>query len=1279
MVFCQEESNYYFKRISIEHGLSQSGVTTIVRDYKGVLWIGTRQGINRVERNHIKKYTEYYIFHLYEDAQQQLWAVTNNGVLLYEPKEDIFIPKTKQPLFSIAGSHLGVFFGGYSAIYQYNSDTKIIERLPLLKEEKAKDKECLITQIIPINEDIFLIGTENDGIFQYSRKTHLFTSFIEEAKPLSALFYEEKQNNIYFSVFQKGLFQYSASGVFLAHYHQQNTALPNDIILDIKPYRGNIWLATDGGGISILNPENHSFRNIQHSAGNVHSLPVNSITTLYEDANHNMWAGTVRDGVFLFQETYIKTYIDSALGKNNGLSERAVISIFEAENGKVWIGTDGGGINEFDPKTDHFTHHLATYNDKITSITNFSPQQLLVSIYGKGLFLYHINNQTYTPFLLIDENINQEECHTGFTPFVYRISKNNILITAKNSYLYHIDNKQFTKIPFENNLSPKNALQLKLQKDDTLFFSKGNILYQMKEDEATIRFFLSLNEDCAISAVCYDKAQNTLWIGSSNGLFSYSLDTKKLNMVTTNHMFRQISYMQLDNQERLWINASNVLFSYHIPDKKIMIRDDSDGFLPNDVLTGYVQTSGKDFIYMGGVGGFVKINPSITSDTDTNPLLFVQNIDLNGKIYTAENFPKEIPPYFNTLKINVGLNEKNMFRKILFRFKIKNNSQTSVIETYDNSLDIISLLSVGKYQVEVACMTKNGYWTEDVPLLTFEVLPVWYQRFWFIFLVILTILAISAGIMWGYFRRKKQQLKWQMALHQQEMNEDKIQFLTNVSHELRTPLTLIYAPLKRLLNSNEIEQFSEIQKNQLQSAFRQANTMKNIINWVLDYNRSTSLENTLQKTYTDLNHLLTDSCKDFEQELEAKNIHFVLLLDKNLPLIEVDIPKIRVVISNLLMNALKFSNEHSSIRIQSSYNERFIRFQIENTGIGLRNIDMDKLFTRFVQGKHNQKGSGIGLAYCKELIDKHLGNIGAYEENKQTIFYVELPYLSNEKILDKFENEKAHSQAPEKLVNTIDTSLYSVLLVDDNLDFLHYLHSELRSMFKNVTKATNGQEALLVLKTHQPDIIISDVMMPVMNGYQLCKEVKDFLPISHIPVILLTAKNDNESQKIGYKLGADAYLSKPFDMELLLSVISNLLKQKEAIKQRYDKETLLPSPIATTISNADEVFMIKLNEVVKTHYNNIDLDVDTVADAMAMSRASIYNKMKQITGIGINEYINKYRIEIACHLLKQTDKSITDIAFETGFNSQKYFSTLFKQSTGKTPKEYRNNTETQTS
>ena len=720
-------TDYYFKRISIEHGLSQTGVTAIVRDHKGTLWVGTRQGINKVERNHVSKYTDDYIFHLYEDMQHHLWAVTQRGVLCYNAEKDGFEVKLSQYIHSVGATETGVLFGGYGALYLYRYRSKKIERLPLAKDVYAKKRECLITHICSIDKNTLLIGTENDGIYRYDLGTHQLKSFITElAQPLSALYVDTTKREIYYSVFQKGLYRHRITGERIAQYTSKNSALPNDIILDIKPYKGALWLATDGGGVSVFSPANATFRNIQHRAGDTHSLPVNSITVLYEDPYHNLWAGTVRDGVFLFKETYIKTYSDSTLGSSGGLSERAVISIFEAADGTVWIGTDGGGINTFNPRTEQFTHHLKTYNDKVTSITDFNGTSLLVSLYGKGLFIYNPDSDAYTPFTIINPTVDYEECHSGFTPFAYKLSESTILITAKNNYFYDLKKHTFTRLHFQNT-TEKSALKLMYKDATGLLLSKGNTLYSLNTQEKQLSVYLVLPERSDINAVCHETSSNTFWIATSNGLYSYTPTTKKLKNVATN-MFRQISYMQIDEQHRLWINASNLLFSYHIPDGKITIWDDSDGFLPNDMLTAYISPSASPYIYMGGVGGFVKINKDITSEEGTSPLLFLQKIEMNGKRYTAETFPKELPPYFDSLKISIGLNEKDLFRRILFRFKIKNNGQSSVVETYDNILDI-TLLSAGKYQIEVACMTGSGNWTAPVSLLAGVVATYFFLRY----------------------------------------------------------------------------------------------------------------------------------------------------------------------------------------------------------------------------------------------------------------------------------------------------------------------------------------------------------------------------------------------------------------------------------------------------------------------------------------------------------------------------------------------------------------------
>jgi signal transduction histidine kinase/CheY-like chemotaxis protein/ligand-binding sensor domain-containing protein/AraC-like DNA-binding protein len=1287
-----DASDYYFKRISLEQGLSHPGVNSIIRDYNGVLWIGTRHGLNKVDRNDLNIYFHKnndstsipgnYVYNLNEDAQYNLWVVTNGGLSLHNRNKNNFETKITHRIQAIANVKDGVLFGGYRSVYYYNYKTQKIAQLPFKNNDPDKNafyKDYFIIHLTPVNDTLVLAATEGNGVFTYNLKTYDFTPLIAGgANPLQSILYDKELNDIYLSVFQNGLYHYSLEGKLKKHYTTENSTLTNNIILDIKKHRGKIWIGTDGGGINILDIEKNTFTNIQHVPGDINSLPVNSITVLYSDNNENFWAGTVRDGIFLFKETYIKTYKDVTLGSNKGLSEKVVISLFEDKKRNLWIGTDGGGINKFDPKTEVFTHYLNTYGDKVTSITDLSDTELLVSLYGKGLFIYDIKAKKYIPFVVIDNETNIDECFSGFAPVCHKISANKILILSKNAYTYDPQTRRFERLAYTEGITNIYSLQLVYSDNDRSFMTKRNTIYKLENRENIIEQFVVLGEKEYVSSVCYEKDKNRLWVASTGGLRFYDINSGKLEKVATN-MFNCISYMCIDMENRLWINASNMLFSYDIKNEKMMIWNDADGFLPNDVLTLYVKPSQSDYIYMGGSNGLIKIDKDINYDENVPVAFSLQDMELNGRIYMGSTFSKshkiEVPQNYSSLKIRVNLNEKDLFRRILFRYRINNQHHNAVVESYSNMLNLTSL-TPEKYDIYVSCMTKSGNWTAETLLLTFEVMQPWYKRAWFIFTMIcfaLMLLALTTALL---TRRNKQRLKWKMAMHQQELNEDKIQFLTNVSHELRTPLTLIYAPLKRLLEHKDEVINRPVFKKQIENAYRQANYMKGVINWILEYDRNTTLSDKLKMSFINMNDLILKIVSDFDTEFGEKQIHIKLELDNQLRPMEMDDTKIRVVISNILMNALKFSNTDSDIIVRSQLKGDSLRVQVEDRGIGLEGVDADMLFTRFYQGKHDRKGSGIGLAYCKELIEKHGGHIDAIDnEGAGAIVYFELPYktTSDNMVLNKFNDSEWYNNTcpQDDMAEELDTSIYTVLIVDDNVEFQRYLESEFQPLFKQVLKAKNGKEALDVLRNSQPDILISDVMMPVMNGYQLCKEVKAKIDISHIPVILLTAKNDNESRKIGYKLGADFYLSKPFDIELLISVIQNQLKRKEIIKRKYQQEVAPLAPEQSTISNADERFMIKLNSLIKENYGNSDFDVAVIVDHLAMSRASLYSKMKNITGLGINDYINKCRITAACSLLKETDKSISDIAFEAGFTSQRYFSTVFKQAMQKTPRDYR--------
>jgi CheY-like chemotaxis protein len=372
------------------------------------------------------------------------------------------------------------------------------------------------------------------------------------------------------------------------------------------------------------------------------------------------------------------------------------------------------------------------------------------------------------------------------------------------------------------------------------------------------------------------------------------------------------------------------------------------------------------------------------------------------------------------------------------------------------------------------------------------------------------------------------------------------------------------------------------------------------------------------------------------------------------------------------MNALKFSDNESCITISTEKKGDEVLISVSDEGIGLKHTNTEELFSRFYQGSHEKGGSGIGLSYSKMLVGKHGGTIGAINNSDQgATFFFTLPI--NHELVIKQESETVENEQPVLISDkSVALSSCSILIVDDNDDFLSFLREVFTSRFAEVREASDGVEALAILKEFEPDIIVSDVMMPRMDGYELCRQIKSAIQISHIPVVLLTAKSDAESEEIGYKLGADFYIAKPFDPDFLELIISNLLTAREALKQRYIDGGERLQPEEATISSADEKFMSRFNSLIGDNLSDPDLNVDFIASELAMSRASLYNKMQSLLGIGVNDYINKYRIDEAAELLKDVEMSIGEISFETGFRNQRYFSTVFKKIKGVSPSEYRN-------
>ena len=1279
-----EQQDYYFRQISLEQGLSQSRVQCIYRDHLGVIWIGTKWGLNSYDQSELKSYfhdreqpnslPDNFIRFITEDRLGDLYVSTNKGIAIYNKAENQFQPLKYNGKPFNAWSYLQIgdnfLFGGEETLYQYNlMDKSITTIFPDIDGDKLK---C-INRIFQWSPDVLITSSKKDGLWMYdlTKKKMYRCPFVKE-REINTIFVDS-QNRLWVSFYGKGMACYSKEGKRLFSLSTRNSELNNDIIFDFLEKDNQLWIATDGGGINILDLQTMKFSYLKHISDDEQSLPNNSIYRLYKDQMDNIWIGSIHGGLFAIKKVFIKTYKDVPLNNPNGVSERIVVSIFEDKDTLLWIGTDGGGINSFDQKTNTFHHYPTTYGEKVTSITDFSENELLLSCFNKGVYTFNKRTAQMQPFPIINDSISKREFSSGDLVNLYA-TKDNIYILGAKVYIYNKHTRQ-TSILYAPQIDIQRQIAMQaIYSDDTHLYLMGtNNLFKLNFKTNELSSLVSMKEGDDFTSACRDDKGN-FWIGSNFGLLFYNKQTGKTEKIHTN-LFNSVSSLAYDKKGKVWIGAQNMFFAYIINEKRFVILDESDGVPSNELIFTPIPALRTPNLYMGGTMGLVRINTDIIFESNSSPILKLLEVKLNGKstLKQVNNNCISIPWNHSSFNIKVIADEKNSFRKHLFRYVITGKDKM-VIESYLQTLELGTLAS-GEYTISVSCDTSNGEWSQPTEILTIIVSPPWWKSTWFIILCIFFAFLVAGMVFFSLIRKKENRLKREMREHEKKIYEEKIRFLINISHELRTPLTLIYASLKRILNK-EVKQ-DELPEY-LQGAFKQANQMKDIINIVLDARKMEVGQEVLHISSHPLHKWIQEVAETFQTASKAKEIEITYDFDDSIQSIAYDDTKCKVVLSNLIMNALKYSPNQTRIVIKTIRTNESIQIHVQDQGIGLDNVDIKKLFTRFYQGKHNEGGSGIGLSYAKMLIDLHGGRMGAFNnKDRGATFFYEIPANLQEQEVScpqhSYLNELLSSPEEEEKIESGAFSLqgYSLLIVEDKQDLREFLKNALKDKFKKIYQAENGLVALEVIKQQQPDIIVSDVMMPQMNGYQLCKEIKENLNISHIPVILLTARADSESQMLGYKLGADAYLPKPFEMEMLLSVIQNQMRNREYIKSRYRGNQFILSPQEATFSNADEQFMIKLNEMIDQNLSQPDLDVKFLTAQMAMSRTSLYNKIKELTGMGANDYINRRRIDKAIILLTQSDMSITEISEQVGFTYQRYFSTLFKEMKGMTPSQFR--------
>lgn len=997
------------------------------------------------------------------------------------------------------------------------------------------------------------------------------------------------------------------------------------------------------------------------------------ITTMMTDSRKRIWIAPYSGGLRCY--SYDGKLLASYSTRNSALSNDIVLSLAERE-GQLWIGTDGGGINLFNPRTEKFTHYLSTWNDKIAFISGFTPGKLLISLFSKGVFVFNPATGEKQPFTIVDKETTTQLCNRGKSVNLYQNTPNTVLLLGDHVYQYHLKEKKFDKVTGEEGKSIVGTLVPFKHENNRTYINDFKHIYELHDGDSLLKTTFECYQDTVISSASHDE-HGDFWIGSNFGLIHYNPVSQKQTHIPTN-LFTEVNMVQCDQRGKVWIGADNLLFAWLIQEQKFVLFGESNGAIQNEYLPNARLVNNEGDVYIGGVKGMLRIDGQLLLNTSEMPELQLLDIIINGE--SAQNklysHPAAISvPWDSNITIRIMSKEEDIFRKKVYRYRIEGlNDQ--YIESYQPEL-VIRSLPPGNYKIMASCTAKDGSWIPNQKILELTVLPPWYRTWWFILGCAILIATIIIETFRRTLKRNQEKLKWAMKEHEKQMYEEKVRFLINISHELRTPLTLIHAPLNQILKSLSS---GDSQYLPLKAIYRQAQRMKNLINMVLDVRKMEVGESKLQIQPHPLNQWIEHVSQDFISEGEAKNVHIRYQLDPRIEKVSFDKDKCEIILSNLLINALKHSPQDTEITIASELlpEENRVRISVIDQGCGLKQVDTHKLFTRFYQGTGEQSGTGVGLSYSKILVELHGGSIGA-QDNEETgaSFFFELPlrqeleeiicepkaYL-NELMMDE------NSGLPS-VKEVFDTTPYTILVVDDNPDMTDFLKRTFEGYFKRIIIAGDGVEALQLVRSHVPDIIVSDVMMPRMNGYELCKTIKEDIAISHIPVILLTAKDDKQSLISGYKNGADGYLSKPFEVEMLMELIRNRLKNREYTKKRYLNAGLIPTPEESTISLTDETFLIKLNSIIQENIDNTNLGIQFICQEVGLGRSSLYNKLKALTGMGANEYISKLRIEKAITLISGTDMPFSEIAEKTGFTTPSYFSTTFKQYTGETPSQYK--------
>lgn len=1323
-----------FTSITSMDGLSSNTVTAILKDRYGLMWFATDDGLNRFDGTDVAIYRHDKkdstslgssdVTSLHQDQKGRIWVGTIEGGLhLYDRKKDSFIsipsPHSVTCINSDAKGKLWV--GTTAGLLTVDPETRRISTFSAKPNIPDQISKGLILSLAIDNQQRIWIGSKH-GLYKIdpADKSEEYINYLQSIPDEAGLrtvksIIEDKQGDIWAGTYS-GLFKLNANGKIIKHFQYEpdnKHSLSTNMVFAITLENANrLWICTDAG-LNILDTRDGKMTRYGPDARTQFSLSNKSVRSILFDNEGICWLGTYKGGVNKYDKNLaIFGLKRSDVNDPYGLSAPFVTSFAQTESGELFVGTDGGGLNLYNRQTNLFKkfpinpkNRNAASGLAILTLELVSNNELWIGTFQDGLFNFNPKTGSYTQYVRGKDaaSLNNNEI------FCLEKDKNGKLWVGTNGgglQLFDPATKGFTKFydagtPVTQRIIPLNGYIRDIMQDShgRIWIASHGTGIAVFDPLTQKSLLLDRQSSNLLSNIVYsllEDSKGNIWAGTSGeGLALYDPRSKKFIAFGAKEGLASniVNKVLEDAQGRIWVSTNQGISSLDLKNKKFTNYTSYNGIQDRTFVLGSGIRAADHTLFFGGIAGFNYIDTRRLPNSKCIPPIILKDLRIGNRSITPadSNFIDADISVAKTIKLDYKQNFSIGYaaldytnpKQMHYRHRLV-GMQSEWTENGQSNLASYTNLSPGEYVFEVQASGDGINWSPLTKSVAVIVKPPFYLTIYAYIFYVLAPFAIlymmrRRGIqkLQRQFREQQQRAEVEQA---QELDRMKIKFLTNLSHEFRTPISLILAPVDNLLVKTKSTELHP----PVNAIKRNAKRLLNLVDQLLDFKNMQEQEVKLDLKRRDIILYIKDTCELFSDLSIRKGIQFKIESSLDQLMMDFDADKLERILFNLLSNAFKFTPKGGEVALKIDYltdleGKYWLQIIITDTGIGIAEANHDRIFDRFFQSDTDRsvlnQGSGIGLSIVREFVQLHQGNIAvASEPGLGSTFTVQLPIADPQPLLATEQPASAPTSMDSEngfgkleKANLEDPS--NVLIIEDNDEFRHYLKESLMP-FYHVIEASNGKEGWQKTLSHHPELIVSDIAMPEMDGIALSQKIKSDKRTKHIPIILLTASTGEQQQLEGLSSGANDYLTKPFNFDILNAKINNLILLNRLLKGVYSRHIQV-SGQAPQIESSQEKLLKDMLSYIEENLHTAQLSVENLSKHVGMSRGTLYSKVLEMSGQTPIEFIRSIKLEKAALLLENSDLSISQISYMTGFTAPNYFAKSFKAKFNMLPTEYK--------